>query len=117
MHAHYVHAYKNNNMFDASFETQTLAQLLPYTTHLTPPLQKQADDLIVDAAVVLVREKGLMDAKALVASDVEVLLEAADKALVRCWLSLAHAPCLACVDAPCTALRMHEKHPPPRPHA
>ena len=51
-------------------------------TLLRQPLPNpQADDLIVDATVALLREHGLMDAKAMVVEDASVLLAAADKAL------------------------------------
>jgi hypothetical protein len=51
-----------------------------------PPSRRstsQADDLIVAATVELLREHGLMDAKAMVVEDASVLLAAADKAKVR----------------------------------
>jgi hypothetical protein len=48
----------------------------------TKPFTPQADDLIVDATVALLREHGLMDAKAMVVEDASVLLAAAEKALV-----------------------------------
>ena len=52
----------------------------PHARRPCPTLQPE--DLIVDSAVLLVREAGLLDAKALVVSDVEVLVEAADEVLV-----------------------------------
>jgi len=52
------------------------------TIHLLQSSRQQPDDLVIDAVVVLLREHGLMDAKAMVAADASVLVPAAEQALV-----------------------------------